>query len=131
MGDSTTPWVFRHSDYKPAKEAVDYLIENKLTQTFNGGLLIGNNEMAIFIKHLFWLVRTSIVFAYVYGIDAGQNILVNICQHGIVHFYTLNKKTDGLFNRYLPLSGFQLRQGNNCYSSWQNKPAIKGRSLAV
>jgi len=131
MGDSTLPWLFRSSDYKPAKEAVDYLIANKLTKTFNGGLLLNTNEVGIFIKHLYWLVRTNTVLAYVHGIDAGQNIIVNVCQHGTIHFNTLNKKADDLFNKHFASPGFQFRVGNTCYSPWQNKPGIKGRSLAV
>ncbi len=131
MGDSTIPWLYRRSDYKPAKEGVDYLAANKVTKTFNGGLIVNVNEIHIFVKHLFWLVRTNTVLAYVHGINDDQNIIVNVCQHGSIHFCTLDEETDKLFNQHLPSSKLRFREGNTCNQPWSKWGKITGRKLMV
>ena len=131
LGDSTIPWLYRQSEYKPAKEGLDYLIANKLSKTFNGGLVVDTTDINPFLKHLYWLVRTNTVLAYVHGIDEGQHIIINVCQYGSIHFCTLDEETDKLFHRHLQSSGLQFREGGTCNSPWSKWGKIKGRTLLV
>lgn len=131
MGDTTTPWLYKISDYIPTKAALDYLIENNITKTFNGGLIVNINELYPFIAHLFWLVRTNTVLPNVYGIDEWQNILVNICQYGNLHIDTLNKTADNLLHANISSSGLHARKGNTCTEPWGRGGKIEGRSVLV
>lgn len=131
MGDSTLPWLYRQSDYKPAKEGEEYLIANKVNKTFNGGLMVDIDDINVFVKHLFWLVRTNTVLAYVHGIDEGQHIIVNVCQYGSIHSCALDEETDKLFLQHLPSSGLQFREGDTCNNPWGKRSKIKGRTLLV
>lgn len=131
MGDSTLPWLYRSSDYAPAKKAMQYLVNTAINKTFNGGLIVPVNETHVFIKNLFWLVRTNTIIQCVYGTDAGQHILINVCQYGSVHVSMLDEGADKLFNQCLPVSNFQLRKGDTCYSPWAKSSAIPGRTTIV
>lgn len=131
MGDNTLPWLYRNSDYTPAKEGVHYLITTGISASFNGGLVVPVAEIRIFIKHLFLLVRTNTILQCVYGVDRGQHLLINVCQYGGVHISLLSEETDRLFNESLPASNFQLREGNTCYSPWAKSSAIPGRTTIV
>lgn len=131
MSDTTVALLNREVDYKPSKEAAEYLAANYVSKTFNGGLIAGTQYIYPFIQHLFWLVRTNSVAGYVYGIDFSQHIVVNICQYGNVHFDTLDEETDKLFNKSFPASGFIFREGSTCFSPWQKTGKIEGRSLIV
>lgn len=131
MPEINVAWLHRDSDYKPAKEAVEYLIATGMSKTFNGGLLVSVQDIPVFLKHLYWLVRTNIVLAYVYGVDEAQHIVVNICKDGGVHFDTLDEETDKLFHLAFASSGFIFREGNTCFSPWQETSKIKGRTLIL
>ncbi len=131
LSDCTIPWLYRQSDYKPAHEGVDYLIANKVSKTFNGGLLVDTQDINPFIKHLFWLVRTNNVLAYVHGMDEGQHVVVNVCQYGNIHFYTQDEETDKMFNMQLPATGLHLLDTPNCYEPFSKNGRIAGRTIAV
>lgn len=131
MDDIDIAWLHRDSDYKPAKEAVEYLVANGISKTFNGGLAAGVEDIPAFLKHLYWLVRTNTLLGYVYGVDEAQRIVVNVCQHGGVHFDTLDEEADKLFHKNLSASGFIFREGNTCFSPWQQTGKIDGRTLVV
>lgn len=131
MGDIDAPWLYRNSDYKPAKEGVDYLTGIGLSKIFSGGLVVSLQDVYPFFQHLYWLIRTNTISWYVHGIDEKQSIIVNVCQHGGVHIDTLDEETNKLFNKSLPASGFIFRQENTCFDPWQKTVKIKGRSLIV
>lgn len=131
MGDAAVPWLYRTSNYKPAKTAVEYLASFNLSKTFDGGLIVSVHELYPFITHLFWLVRTNTVLPYVYGINEGQNILVNICQHGSLHIDTLDKAADDLLQANIALAGLKEREGNTCLEPWGKRGKIIERQLTV
>lgn len=131
MGDANTPWLYRTSDYKPAKAAVEYLASFNLSKTFDGGLVVNVDELYPFITHLFWLVRTNTVLPYVYGINEGQNILVNICQYGSLHIDALDKAADDLLQANIALAGLKEREGNTCLEPWGKRGKIIERQLTV
>lgn len=114
LGDGTTPWLFREHDYKPVKRGLDYLIENKISKSFNGAIQVDNRELSVFVKHLFWLVRCNGVVFDAYFSDPGFNIIASICKYGNLHFSTLNEKTDLTFNEVLDQTNFHISTDNNC-----------------
>lgn len=131
MDDTDIAWLHRDSDYQPAREAVEYLTATGMRKTFNGGLVVSIQEIPVFFKHLYWLVRTNTVLGYVHAIDEAQRIIVNVCHHGGVHFDTLDEEADKLFHTSFPASGFIFRQENTCFSPWEKTGKIKGRALIV
>ncbi|MES1197949.1 MAG: hypothetical protein ABUL41_01575 [Chitinophagaceae bacterium] len=113
LGDSATAWLYQDNDYKPAKEALRYLKNQKIGKRFNGALIINDSDLQEFCKNLFWLTRCNASFPDIYFTDKKQNILGNICKYGSLHFYTLNRKTDNAVKKN--------HTSNFFYSNWQHK----------
>jgi hypothetical protein len=100
LGDTKTPLLYFHQDQnnkKDAKAAIDYLIQNKIGKKFNGALEVAITELPIFVKHLYFLTSANATLPIVHFMDKGENIVGSICQYGVLHFSTLNKKTDNAF----------------------------------
>lgn len=116
LGDTKIPWLYQEHDYKPVKQALDYLKENKISQSFNGAIQVDIGEVPQFIKHLFWLVRCNGIIIYAHFSDPDFNIMVSICQYGNIHFSSLNEETDSAFNEALEQTDFHILDGNSCYS---------------
>ena len=106
LGDNKRAWLYQNNEYKPAKAALQYLIDYKINKTFNGAIKVESTNLFEFIKHLFPISRFNAALPTFYFMDPGQNMLGSICQYGNVHLYTLNMKTDRLINDKLKGSGF-------------------------
>ena len=126
LGDSTIPWLFRNHDYKPVKKGLDYLVDNKISKSFNGAIQVTTEDLPEFLKHLFWLVRCNGIVIYAHFSDPGFNIIASVCQYGNIHFSTLNEDTDIIFNKVLDQTSLFISSDNNCGGS-----KIFGRTLAV
>ena len=133
IGDSTLPWLYRANDfdYKPVADAFEYLKNNGISKTFNGGVVLTVTGIAEFTKHLFWLTRTNGIVQYVYAMDENQQILLRVCQHGSIHFYTLDDATDKLFNEKLPASGLHLLDSVTCYEAFGKHGQIAHRTIVL
>lgn len=131
LGDVKTPWLYRSHDYKPAKEGLQYLVDNKIGRRFNGALQVDRIQLPTFIKHLAWLVRTNAVLPYVHFIDPEQNIIGDICQYGNLHIATKTKKADKQFKKVISTSRFEYLTDKNCYNKFSKSSAIKGRQIKV
>jgi len=130
LGDSKLPWLYQDNEYKPAKEARQYLINNKLGKRFNGALQVNNSELLTFTKHLSWLTRCNATLPYIYFIDKGQNIIGNICKYGNLHLDTLNEKTDKLIRIVIGKSQFKYLD-STCYNQFGKTSAITGRQIVL
>jgi hypothetical protein len=131
LGDEKIPWLYRENDYKPAKDGLQYLKDNKIGKKFNGALQVDSIQLQIFIKHLAWLVRTNAVLPYIHFTDTGQNIIGNICQYGNLHISTKNKKVDFHFKEVIADSKFEYLTDENCYNKFSKSSVIKGRQIKV
>ena len=131
LGDLTIPWLYRDHDFKQAKEGLQFLAGNKIGKRFNGALQVDTNQLATFIKHLSWLVRTNAILPYVYFIDPGQNIIGTICQYSNLHINTANKKADKLLKEFIHNSKFECLTDRICDSNFSKNNAIKGRKIIV
>jgi hypothetical protein len=103
LGDTKTPLLYLHQDQnnkKDAKAAIDYLILNKVGKKFNGALEVDITELPIFLGHLYFLTSANAALPIMHFMDKGENIVGNICQYGVLHFSTLNKKTDNTFQAF-------------------------------
>lgn len=131
LGDTETDWLYQDNDYKPVKEARQYLMDNKIGKRFNGALQVDNLELATFIKHLAWLTRCNAALPSMHFTDTKQNIIGNICKYGNLHIDTLNKKTDRLLNIFIDNSLFKYLDGNNYYNQFGKTSAIAGRQTVL
>src|SRR6478609_8768334 len=44
LGDAELAWLHQDNEYKPAQEAQQYLVDNKIGKRFNGALQVENSE---------------------------------------------------------------------------------------
>jgi hypothetical protein len=131
LGDEKTAWLRRLDTYDNFQEALQYLVDNKVTKRFNGALQVKTTEIPTFIKHLVWLVRTNGILPYVHFIDPEQNIIGNICQYGNLHISTKTKTADKNFKNAIIKSSFTYLSDTSCYNKFSKNGAIKGRTITV
>ena len=131
LGDTETPWLYQHNDYKPVKEAQDYLTTNKIGKRFNGALRVSKTELPTFIRHLAWLVRCNAALPFFHFIDEKQSIVGSICKYGNLHLNTLNRQTGKTLKPFLDNSKFEYGDRNSC-QNWSGKTsAISGRQTVM
>jgi len=114
LGDSDTPWLYRDSDFKPAKEALAYLVAHKLGKRFNGGLKVSIDELPVFLKHIAWLGSTNTVLPIVHFMDPMQRLVGSICHYGNIHLSILDKEIDERVVIAIENVGLRIVEGNNC-----------------
>jgi hypothetical protein len=131
LGDTTVPLLYQQNKYKPVQEAQQYLQANKISDTFNGGLLVDAGDLPVFVRHLFWLVRGNAALPIVYAMDEGKHIVANLCHYGNIHFFTLDEATDKLFNATLAATGMAFLKGPYCYEAFGRKGKIGGREVVM
>jgi len=131
LGDTKTPWLYQSNDYKPVKEAQEYLTAKKIGKRFNGALQVDTVELLMFIKHLAWLTRCNAALPYFHFIDNGQNMIGSICKYGNLHLDTLNEQADKIFKSYIDSSKFDFGDKNSCYNRFGKTSAISGRQTII
>ncbi|NEU77407.1 hypothetical protein PI95_034325 [Hassallia byssoidea VB512170] len=131
LGDLTIPWLYLDHNFKQAKEALQFLADNKIGRRFTGALQVDTDQLPTFVKHLSWLVRTNAILPYVHFIDPGQNVIGTICQYGNLHIYTVNKKANKLLEKLIDQSKFECLTELTCDNKFSKISAIKGRQLNV
>jgi hypothetical protein len=114
MGDVDTAWLRRFNTYENFQEALQYLVDSKITKRFNGALQVDIAEIPTFIKHLAWLVRTNGILPYVHFVDPEQNFIGSICQYGNLHLSTKNKTADKKFKDVITKSSFTYLTDKSC-----------------
>ncbi len=131
LGDTEIAWLYQSNDYKPAKEAQEYLIGKKIGKRFNGALQVDKSELPIFIAHLAWLTRCNASLPYFYFIDKGQNIVGNICKYGNLHLDLLNKQTNKDFLQFMKESEFEYNDDGGCDDRFSRTSSISGRQIII
>ncbi len=131
LGDMDIAWLRRLNTYETFHEALQYLVDNKVSKRFNGALQVDTKETPTFIKNLAWLVRTNGILPYVHFIDPEQKFVANICQYGNLHISTKNKAVDKNFKNAIAKSSFSYLVDANCYNKFSKNRAIKGRTIKV
>ncbi len=131
LGDIDIAWLKRDIDFKPAKEALQYLADSKIGKRFNGVLQVDIIQLSSFTVQLAWLVRTNAILPYVYCIDPDQNFIASICQYGNLHFSTLNEVADKVFRTEISKTKFEFIKEPNCYNKFEKTNAIKGRQSTL
>jgi len=114
LGDSENPWLIQNNNYKPAKEAQEYLLKQKIGKRFNGAIQVESTELVLFTKHLCWLTRCNAALPYVHFTDRGQNVVGHICQYGNLHLDTLNEKADEILVSFVERSRLEFSDINSC-----------------
>ena len=131
LGDTEIPWLYQFNDYKPVKEAQEYLTANKISKRFDGALQVDTSELPTFTKHLAWLIRCNAALPYFYFIDEGQNIVGSICKYGNLHLDTLKEQVDKSLKTFLDSSKFEYGDKNSCYNWFSKASAISGRRTVI
>lgn len=131
LGDYTNAWLYQESDYKPVKEAIQFLRDHKVGKRFNGALRVYKEDLPEFIKHLSWLSRCNAALPYFYFMDAGQNLLGFICKYGNLHLHAVNKETDELLQEQVAKTKFSYLTNKMCYEQFSSSGAIKGRQIPL
>jgi len=127
LGDSELAWLRQNNNYKPANNAQEYLVDNKIGRRFNGALQVDHFELPTFVRHISWLIRCNADLPNLYFTDGGQNLIGNICKYGNLHIDTLNEATDKSLEGAIIKSNFKFLNGNNCYNMFGKTGAIAGR----
>ena len=131
LGDTEIAWLYQNNDYKPAKEAQEYLTNNNIGKRFSGALQVAISELPVFIKHLAWLTRCNAALPYFHFIDKRQSIVGNICKYGNLHLDTLNEPTDQIVNFFIANSKFELANNGSCHNLFGKTSAIPGRKTII
>jgi hypothetical protein len=131
LGDTKTPWLYQENDYKPVREALEYLKNNNIGSRFNGALQLDNSSIQIFIKHLFWLSRCNAALPYFHFSDLEMNIIGTICKYGNLHFYTLNESIDSTFNNAIEKTKFEIMGERSCGNQFSKSSKINHRQTIV
>ena len=131
LGDTEIPWLYQNNDYKPVKEAQEYLTGKKIGKRFNGALQVETSDLPTFIKHRAWLTRCNASLPYFHFIDKGQNIVGSICKYGNLHLDTMNEQADKAFKLLVDSSKFEYGDKNSCYNWFGKTSAISGRRTVV
>lgn len=129
LGDTNSAWLSQDNDFRPVKEALHFLADNKVGKRFNGALQVDKTALPGFIKHLSWLSRCNAALPYFYFLDAGQNIIGTICQYGNLHIDMVNKETDRIFKAIITKTQFEFLTGKICSGQFSKTGAIKGREI--
>jgi hypothetical protein len=127
LGDSETPWLYQNSDYKPVKQAQEYLADRKVSRRFNGALEVDTVELPIFIKHLAWLIRCNAALPYIHFTNKTEDFIASICQYGNLHLSTLKNEGDKILSAFIDRSKFEYGDTNSCRNSFGKTDAIPGR----
>lgn len=131
MGDDEIAWLHQQNDYRPVKEAQEYLIENKVGKHFNGAISVDNTELTRFVKHLSWMTRCNAALPFIYFSDNDHGLIGNICKYGNLHLDILNQKTDKLFQSFIDKCRFVYLDAASCYNRFGKSNAIAGRTTIV
>jgi hypothetical protein len=131
LGDTDTPWLHQDNDYKPVREAQQYLVDKKIGKRFNGALQLDTTELPTFTQHLAWLIRCNAALPYFHFTDQQQNIIGSICKYGNLHLDTLSKQADTIFKSFVDISKFEYGDKNSCYNWFGKTTAISGRQTIV
>ena len=131
LGDTETPWLYQDNEYKPVKEAQEYLIAKKIGKRFNGALRVDTSELPTFTKHLSWLIRCNAALPYFHFIDEQQRVVGSICQYGNLHLDTLNEQVDKTLKLFVENSQLEYGDKNSCNNWFGKTGAISGRQTIV
>ncbi|RBQ03126.1 hypothetical protein [Pedobacter miscanthi] len=122
LGDEKLAWRFREGKYKNFKKGMDYFASEGIKKKFSGGLLVGENDMLDFTKHLAYLTAVNGLIQYIHFTDESQNIIGSICNYGDIHVSTINEISNELFINAVSDTKFDFLDGK-CNSQFD----IKGK----
>lgn len=130
LGDNDLPWLNQVTDYKPVKEAQEYLVDNGIGRRFNGALQVSLLELPTFINHIGWLIRCNASLPYIHFVDSKQTVLGSICQYGNLHLNVLSDEDVNYVASLIKRSKLQ-ELGDNCFERFRRTGGIKYRSIKV
>ncbi len=110
MCDENKPWISdftsKRKDYKALKKALEYFKLGKVKTKFNGGILVFDADIRLFLTHFFTLIQCDGGFSYYYFIDDKNNFVFSLHYSGELQVMTLTKKADKLLHKILSETNF-------------------------
>jgi hypothetical protein len=128
--DLETPWLSRSHAYKYAIDAQQYLSENKIGKRFNGALQVPTGDLATFIRHLCWLVRTNAILPVVYFTDTKKSFFGTFCQYGNLHISTITEMFDTKLRKEMIKTELSFIK-TVCFDKFSKNTGLMGRSTRV
>jgi hypothetical protein len=123
------PWLLQRNDYKPVLAAEAYLLEQGLTMTFDGGLVVPWTDLVPFLQQFFWLIRCNADLPYFNFIDGKQEMLGSLCKQGNLHLFTLNEAVETRLADVLPRSRLYEIAFTDCFNKYYATSRIIGRRI--
>jgi len=131
LGNTATTWRNQDNDYKPVKEALQYLEDQNIEKTFDGAIMVTLTELPLFIKHLFWLTRCNASLPDFHFMDTAQNYLGNICKYGNLHISAMSNVAGKHLIEAIGNSKFVDVTDEKCYNRFGKTSIIAHRQLIV
>jgi hypothetical protein len=129
--DYSTPWLHQDNDYKPVKEALDYLKSKGVDAHFNGGFKASGEDLKELIKNLFWLIRCNAALPCCYFSGIDKEFTADICQYGNIHFHFYSQHDKMEVENLASELGMVSVENGNCMDNFSSTGAIEGRQIIV
>lgn len=112
LGDTEQYWISKQGSkrkgYLPFTKAVDYFIQHRIDTTFNGGIIVGKEELDTFINHFYTLVQCDASLPYFHFIDNNQLFLGTIHYSGQIRIDSFNEQAYQLLESQLAGTEFRV-----------------------
>lgn len=131
LGENSTSWLSQINDHPPALRATNYLSASGIGKRFNGAIKVPAADWPEFLLHLYWLGRCNARLPLFHFTDTDQRIVINICQYGGLHCYTLKQATARKCKQLIATCGLKLLDGEKCYEYGPGSSRVKGRRIVV
>jgi hypothetical protein len=82
LGEYKMARLMQDNDYKPAKEALEYLKKQNIGIRFNGGIEVSAEDLQVISRHLFWLTRCNASLPSFLFLDMKRGTLGYIYKYG-------------------------------------------------
>ena len=127
--DYNVPWLSQENDYEPVKKALNYLRSIGTTIEFSGAYKLAGEELAEFVKNLFWIVRCNASLPYCWFSIEDHKFVGDICKHGNLHFHTYSNEIKKYLKTFAARNN--LIKIDDCTEGFSIDGGIEGRQIIL
>jgi hypothetical protein len=125
-----TPWLEQDNDYLPVQNALQYLRDLGMDESFAGGVLANGEELATFVGHLFWLVRCNASLPIINFSGRGEKLIGSLCKYGNLHLTLFTPDQEWAIREWEEQIDLHKIEGR-CAEEFSEDSRIDGRRLNV
>jgi hypothetical protein len=85
------PWLYQRNEYKPVKQALNYLRNIGITNEYVGGIMANGEDLKELTTNLFWIIRCNAALPNCWFCDTSSKFVGDLCMHGNLHFHTFDE----------------------------------------